>query len=247
MDGDQINVSAAETELAELRARVKAQGDELEALRSQLAPSSGPTRRDVLKAGGLVAGGIAALAGLSAVRSEPAAAIEGHNVRQRGGLYTYLTLKGQKQGSIKGSVIQKGREGTIQVSYLQQKRVSPRDPASGMATGKIQHEPLVFRKTVDKSSPLLQSAMSSNENLTSAIFKFYQASTSTGAEANHFNIELTNASIASIDLYHPDTLDSGAGTAGVVEQEEISLTYERITWTWLDGGITAQDDWSAPL
>ncbi len=43
---------------------------------------------------------------------------------------------------------------------------SPRDPASGQATGKRQHSPIVLTKELDKSSPLLAvaeaSAMSSN-------------------------------------------------------------------------------------
>ncbi|MEK7863105.1 MAG: type VI secretion system tube protein TssD, partial [Chloroflexota bacterium] len=95
-------------------------------------------------------------------------AIEGHNLRLRGGLFIYLTLKGQKQGDIKGSVTQKGREGSISVQYLQSKIVSPRDAASGLATGKRQHEPLVVRKTVDRSTPLLLNALVTNENLTEA-------------------------------------------------------------------------------
>jgi type VI secretion system secreted protein Hcp len=28
--------------------------------------------------------------------------------------------------------------------------------------------------------------------------------------------------------------------------EEIAFTYQRITWTWKDGGLTSQDVWSAP-
>jgi type VI secretion system secreted protein Hcp len=27
--------------------------------------------------------------------------------------------------------------------------------------------------------------------------------------------------------------------------EEWSFTYQKIEWTWLDGGITASDDWEA--
>jgi type VI secretion system secreted protein Hcp len=244
MDGElTARDDASETEINELRARLKAQGDELDALRAQLVPSSGPTRRDVLKAGGLVAGGIAALtAGIAGVRSEPVAAVEGHNVRERGGLYIYLTLKGQKHGTINGSVTQKGRENSIQVSYLQQKKVSPRDPSSGLSTGKILHEPLVFRKTVDKSSPILQDVMSNNENLTEVHFKFWKPNTLTGAETQWFAIDLVNANIASLDLYHPDTLDSGAGSASAPDQEELSLTYQKIAWTYVDGGITSQDD-----
>ena len=30
------------------------------------------------------------------------------------------------------------------------------------------------------------------------------------------------------------------------EFEEIAFTYQKITWTWKDGGITADDDWEAP-
>lgn len=245
MDNARPDRDALEAELAELRARLKAQGDELTALRAQLAPSNGPTRRDLLRAGGLVGAGLAALtvAGVAGATPQPAEAIEGHNLRLRGGLLINLYMKGQKYGDIKGSVTQKGREGSISVQYLQQKRVSPRDAASGLPTGKIQHEPIVFRKTIDKSTPILLNVMSTNENLTNATFKFWKPSV-TGAETQYFTIDLLNASIASYDLYHPDSMDSGASTA-TAELEEISLTYERISWTWLESGgsTTVQDNW----
>jgi type VI secretion system secreted protein Hcp len=247
MDAARDDRDQLQSELSELRARLKTQGDELEALRAQLAPST-PTRRDVLKAGGLVGAGLMALtaAGIAGAKPEPAAAIEGNNVRQRGGLMIFATMKGQKTGNITGSVTQKGKEGTIQVSYLQQKRVSPRDPASGLPTGKRQHEPLVIRKTLDKSTPLLENVLSNNENLTEAHFKFYRTSIQ-GTEQHYFTIDLQNAGIASHNLYHPDSLDTGAGTSTVETQEELSFTYQKITWTWVDGGITAEDDWESPV
>ena len=68
-------------------------------------------------------------------------------------LNAYLTLKGQKQGDIKGSTTQKGREGTIMVIAQSHEIVSPRDAASGLPTGKRQHKPMVITKEVDKSSP----------------------------------------------------------------------------------------------
>jgi len=239
-DRDQL-----EAELSELRERLKTQGDELQALRAQLAPDSA-TRRDVLKAGGLVGAGLMALTAAGIAGAKPAAAIEGHNVRQRGGLMIYATMQGQKTGKINGSVTQKGRENTIQVSYLQQKRVSPRDAASGLPTGKRQHEPLVIRKSLDKSTPLLQNVLTNNENLTSAQFKFYRPS-QLGAEQQHFQIDLVNANVASYNLYHPDSLDTGAAGTTVETQEELTFTYQKITWTWIDGGITAEDDWETPI
>lgn len=247
MDSARDDRDQLQAELSELRTRLKTQGDELEALRAQLAPET-TTRRDVLKAGGLVGAGLMALtaAGIAGAKPQPAAAIEGHNVRQRGGLMIFATMKGQKTGNINGSVTQKGRENTIQVSYLQQKRVSPRDDASGLPTGKRQHEPLVIRKSLDKSTPLLQNVLTSNENLTTAQFKFYRAS-QLGSEQQHFQIDLENASVASYNLYHPDSLDTGAAGTPVETQEELTFTYQKITWTWLDGGITAEDDWETPI
>ena len=248
MDSTRPDRDALEAELAELRARLKTQGDELDALRTQLAPSPGPTRRDLFRAGGLVGAGLAALtvAGVAGATPQPAAAIEGHNLRLRGGLLIYLTLKGQKQGDIKGSVTQKGREGSISVQYLQSKIVSPRDAASGLPTGKRQHEPLVFRKTIDKSTPLLLSALGNNENLTEAHFKFWKPS-ATGVETQYFTINLTNANLASSNLYHPDTYDTGAGGNAPGELEEWSFTYQKIEWVWTDGGISFQDDWESPI
>lgn len=254
MDSARPDRDALEAELAELRARLKTQGDELDALRAQLTTASGPTRRDLLRAGGLVGAGLAALtvAGVAGATPQPAAAIEGQNLRLRGGLLIYLTLKGQKQGDIKGSVTQKGREGSIGVQYLQQKIVSPRDAASGLPTGKRQHEPLVFRKSFDKSTPLLLNALVNNENLTQAHFKFWRTGLN-GTETQYFTIDLVNASLASSNLYHPDSFDSTApavstgASGGGPELEEWSLTYQKITWTYTDGGITAEDDWESPI
>ena len=31
------------------------------------------------------------------------------------------------------------------------------------------------------------------------------------------------------------------------EYEHIAFTYQKVIWTWKDGGITAEDDWEAPV
>ncbi len=252
MENARPDRDALEAEIADLRRRLKSQGDELDALRAQLAPSGGPTRRDLLRAGGLVGAGLAALtvAGVAGAAPQPAAAIEGHNLRLRGGIAIYAWLKGQKSGNITGGVTQKGREGSIFVQYLQSKIVSPRDAATGMPTGQRRHEPMVWRKTVDRSTPILLSALVNNELLAQAQFKFFKLDMKVGTEVNYFTIELKNASIASHNLYHPDTMDSTAPTAGgssgvSAELEELSLTYDSIVWTYHDGGITAADSWTS--
>lgn len=164
-------------------------------------------------------------------------------------LNAYLKLKGQKQGEIKGSVTQKGREGKIMVIAVSHEIVSPRDAASGLPTGKRMHKPFVITKELDKSSPLLYSALVNNENIAEWELQFWtpqlKAATGTGQEVQHYTVKLTNANIASMAFRmannkHPDLMK-------FAEYEEIAFTYQKITWTWTDGGITAEDDWEAPV
>jgi len=152
-------------------------------------------------------------------------------------LNAYLTLKGQKQGQIKGSVTQKGREGKIQVISVSHEIVSPRDAASGLPTGKRQHKPFVITKRIDKSTPLLNAVLSNNETISEWKLEMYEPSAK-GAEALAYTIKLTNASIASIRVITDANGDL---------YEEITFTYQKIEWTWNDGGITAMDDWESPI
>ena len=159
-------------------------------------------------------------------------------------LNAYLTLKGQKQGEIKGSVTQKGRENKIMVIAVSHDIMSPRDHASGLPTGKRMHKPFVITKELDKASPLLYNALVNNENIPEWELHFWQPS-ATGAEKQHYSIKLTNANIASINFRmannkHPDLMRFS-------EYEEIAFTYQKIEWSWVDGGIMAMDDWEAPV
>ncbi len=159
-------------------------------------------------------------------------------------LNAYLKLKGKKQGDIKGSVTQKGRENKILVIAVDHSVISPRDAASGLPTGKRMHKPLVITKELDKSTPLLFNALCTNENITDWELQFWQPS-ATGVEKQHYTIKLTNANIASIHFVmannkHPEL-------TRFAEYEEVAFTYQKIEWTWTDGGISAGDDWEAPM
>ncbi len=158
----------------------------------------------------------------------------------------YLTLKGQKQGDIKGGVTQKGREGSILVHAASHDVVSPRDVASGQASGKRMHKPFVITKEIDKSTPLLYQALVTNENLPVWTLRFFRVATAgaggPSVEAQHYTVKLTNASITSIGFRMLD--NQVADLARRSEYEEIAFVYQRIEWTWVDGGITAADDWN---
>ena len=164
-------------------------------------------------------------------------------------LNAYLKMKGQQQGEIKGSVTQKGRENKIMVIAVNHEITSPRDPASGLPTGKRMHKPFVITKELDKSSPLLYQILATNENIPEWELMFYtsqiKATQGTGMEVQHYTVKLTNANIASIDFVmpnnkHPDLMK-------FAEYENVAFTYQKIEWTWTSGGIMASDDWEAPL
>jgi len=161
-------------------------------------------------------------------------------------LNAFLILKGQKQGEIHGSVTQKGRENSILVHSFSHEIVSPRDPASGLPTGRRQHKPLVILKEIDKSSPLLFAALVNNENLVTWELRFWEpGGAPAGVEKQTYTIKLTNANITSIRESMLDNEDPA--NAKLPLRQEISFTYQKIEWTWMEGGITAQDDWSSAV
>lgn len=157
----------------------------------------------------------------------------------------YLKVKGQKQGEIKGGTTEKGQEGTIKVYGLLHAITSPRDAASGLPTGKRMHRPIQISIGLDKSIPLLYNALVNNENLPTWKLQYWSAvhkgsaSTATGTgHANTFNVELTNANIMNIESI---TTVNGA------IMYLVGFTYQKIQWTWMDGGITGMDDWESPV
>lgn len=159
-------------------------------------------------------------------------------------LNAYMTLTGETQGKVEGSVTQAGREGMIEVHSVDHKVDSPRDAASGLPTGKRQHKPIVICKEIDKSSPLLWNILTSNENITQWRLDFWRPSRS-GKEFQFYTIELMNASIAG---FRTEMLDNRMPeNTKQPEREFVDFTYQKIIWTWQDGGITAEDDWLTPV
>jgi len=158
-------------------------------------------------------------------------------------LNAYLSIVAQRQGPIRGSVIQKGREGKILVIGALHEIVCPRDPASGIPTGKRAHKPFTLLKELDRSTPFLFNILCNNENITSAEVQFWQPSPM-GVERQHYTVRLINANIASIHFKMPNT--RFAKLARLTEYEEVSFTYQRIEWIWNEGNLTGVDDWETP-
>lgn len=153
--------------------------------------------------------------------------------------FTSLTVRvtGIKQGWIKGGIAIRTRENLIQ--GLSFKVVSNRTFTNNLAISSTLQLGLVeFTKPLDKATPLLQKALGENEMLTKVEFTFYgsRLGTASGAapETVLYTVVLTNARIAAIqDVYTPSSTTNQNNF-----QQTIGLTYEKIEWTWMDGGVT---------
>jgi type VI secretion system secreted protein Hcp len=158
-------------------------------------------------------------------------------------LNAYLSLTGTKHGNVLGSVTQKGREGKIAVHSVRHSIVGPRDPVSGRPTGKRMHKPFVIAKETDRASPVLFALLTQNENIAKLELQFWRPSP-LGAEQQHFTVRLTNANVCGIYFRLPNTRHPRESRLPL--EEEVSFTYQKIEWTWTDGGVSAEDDWETP-
>jgi type VI secretion system secreted protein Hcp len=131
----------------------------------------------------------------------------------------FMTVTGEKQGPIKGN----GMSDSIRLVSV------VRDTAAGMSTGRRMHSTITITKEVDAASPKFATALASNETLKTVVITFEGAS---GGAKTAQRIVLTNATILSVRKHG--------------DEEVITLDYQAIEVTWVNGGKTAMDDWSTP-
>lgn len=134
----------------------------------------------------------------------------------------YVTIKGSKQGQIKGDST------SGQIKLVSVTRESP--TATAMPTGRRMHSTITIVKEIDRATPLLGQAMSTHETLSDVEITFTGGAA--GAKTAQ-KIVLTNAVILSVRK-------SGGN-------EQITLDYQTIEVTYAKGGKTAMDDWEAPI
>lgn len=158
----------------------------------------------------------------------------------------YVTIEGTKQGALKGESPRTAHAAKIAGLSYAHEIVSPRDIATGQASGKRQHGPITITKEWGPSSPQLFQALTTNEVLKKVLFEFYQT-TPEGVEEIYYKITLTNATVSRIRF----TTGKGesANTAKTQasydthELEEVAFTYQKIQVESTAGKTMATDDW----
>ena len=155
-------------------------------------------------------------------------------------VHLYLQCNGE---AVQGESTQTslGREGSIEcLSFVDSVRTA-REKGSGMATGRRTYEPIVIRKRIDKSSPLVARALCNNEVI-EGTFKFFRPAPSGDGTTEHFfTVEIAEGRVSSIRRVSPDTIDPAS--AQEPPTEEVSFVFHNITWTYEDGGVSHHDNW----
>jgi type VI secretion system secreted protein Hcp len=136
-----------------------------------------------------------------------------------------------------------GRENSIECVFYRQSVVTAREAGSGMATGRRQYEPLVIRKRIDKSSPVLFKALVENQKI-DAEFKFFRPNPSgDGTTEQFYSVEIKDGRIASMSQYVNDVIVPATATDPALE--EVTFVFHTIAWHYTQGGVTHEDSWSA--
>jgi type VI secretion system secreted protein Hcp len=120
----------------------------------------------------------------------------------------YLSFELAKQGKNKGTSPRPAYKDKIPFIGFEYNVVSPRDLASGQASGKRQHSPVRIVKEWDANTPILFQALVSNEQVKTAKFEFVRVDPKSGMEEVYFRITLSDGAVMKVQP------TSGGGVGG---------------------------------
>src|SRR5262245_66580673 len=99
-----------------------------------------------------------------------------------------------------------GRENSIECVYYRQAVMTAREAGSGMATGRRQYDPLLIRKRIDKSTPLIAKALVENQAI-EGTFKFFRPNPNgDGTTEQFYTVVIKQGRVASFSQVSPDSI-----------------------------------------
>jgi type VI secretion system secreted protein Hcp len=152
-----------------------------------------------------------------------------------------MWIKDDGGADIKGSVTVSGREGSVEVVAFDHAVKIPTDANTGKLTGTRVHEPIVFTKETDASTPYLYKAVSSGHTLKAVEIRWYKIDDA-GKEKEYFNTKLENVKVVGVTPKMHDIKSPAFEKHNHLES--IELRYEKITWSYKDGNIIHADSWN---
>lgn len=158
----------------------------------------------------------------------------------------YVSITGAKQGPFKGESPRKGFEGKIAGRTFDYSVVSPRDIASGQATGHRVHKPIKITKAWGAASTQLFTALTTNEALTTVVIDFFSVNNSSGMEVLDHTVKLTNAFVTSI-AHNSNILVEGTNLPDIRSaMETVEFVFQQIELIDHKSKSGAMDSMSAP-
>lgn len=130
----------------------------------------------------------------------------------------YVTIQSKVHGPFRGNDNDKYRSGGALLTFSYGVE-APRDIATGQASGKRQHQPIVITKEWGASSPQLYQALVSNEVLTSVVIQLV------GLDGNKPKKKSRSIHLSNAVISHLKHIGGGEYTVTFV-YEEISFSYD---------------------
>lgn len=139
-----------------------------------------------------------------------------------------IYTEGSKQGKFKAeSVKQKLADRSELIGFIQELS-SPRDAATGQASGKRIHAPLIVLKPTGGSSPQYFQAAATNEVLKKVIIEYYNTDAN-GMESMAYSITLENASVSNFKQFIGPLDNEKFNPDDKKMYDEIRFTFQKIT------------------
>ena len=151
--------------------------------------------------------------------------------------YFFIKIEGAKQGVFQSE----GDRGGIVGLGFEQAIASPRDVATGQASGKRQYSPVVFTKEWGAASPQLFQALVTNESLKNVQFDFYEPSGPEGGEELFFTVKLMNAFVLKLEKYENFNAAGHQDANDPRFLEDVSLNFQKIEVIHVASKIGAAD------
>lgn len=155
-----------------------------------------------------------------------------------------VAVKGMKQGDFKADsgfhdMPGKAAHHQFETDEFYFATSSPRDPATGLATGRRVHVPVMLAKATGPSTMQFYQALVTSETLPVVVFDCYGTDRAGRLGLAH-SIRLTNARVASLDFQMPNCRDPVQQRYG--DHEQVALTFQNIEWT--HGPVVVEESWS---
>jgi type VI secretion system secreted protein Hcp len=154
-----------------------------------------------------------------------------------------VTIRGQTQGQFRGDNPTGGQYYIRGLGFGYEVDTQI-DPQTGRPAGRRQHRPVRFIKAWGAATCQLFTALATNEVLPDVTFLFYKP----GQSRAYYTVTLTNAAVSGLRQFTNSSPYMGGQQSfgeGNGELEEVSFVFQRITVTFVDGGVVAEDNWAA--